>query len=99
MTITRVGTNNAYADGWENAFGGKKRKSGNNGNSKVPAAKATKSAPATKQAAATKVEKKVVAAKELPTATKKKPAPKKAAPKKAATKKPATKKAVAKSKK
>ncbi len=26
MTITRVGSNNAYASGWDTAFGGKKRK-------------------------------------------------------------------------
>ena len=42
MTITRVGTNQKYADGWENAFGG--RKSG-------AKAAAKKAAPSKKAAA------------------------------------------------
>ena len=50
MTITRVGTSQKYASGWENAFGGKKEPTKKKGTARAiakrPAAKAkTKSAP------------------------------------------------------
>lgn len=69
MTITRVGSNNAYAEGWEMAFAGKKRK----------AAPTDKTAKATKgvKASAKKASGKTVATK-AKTTTKKK-ASKKAA--------------------
>ena len=50
MTITRVGTNQKYAMGWDNAFGGKRTKS-------APTAAAKKASPKKKGAAKKKAKK------------------------------------------
>ena len=98
MTMTRVGSNDAYASRWEVAFGSKKRKSTTSANSpksadKSPAAGKGKKAMISVER---QVEGKQPVAKKAKNATAKS-TPKKPAAKKAPAKKQAAKKAVAKS--
>jgi hypothetical protein len=62
VTITRVGTNQKYAEGWEVAFGGKKPAASSAATpstpAKAPAKKAAKKAAPSKKAAAKKATKK-----------------------------------------
>lgn len=54
MTIVRVGTNKKYAEGWEAAFGGKRKKKAKTATSKKATsvkAKAKKSSKSTKKQA------------------------------------------------
>lgn len=98
MTITRVGSNDAYASGWETAFGGKKRKATIAPASQKSADKSQSAGKGKKTMASVErpIEGKQPVAKKAKSATAKS-APKKSASKKAPTKKQATKKAVAKS--
>jgi hypothetical protein len=79
VTITRVGTNDKYAAGWDSAFGGK-RGSSKTSNSAVKTASAGKTAKTTKSSGKPKAVKKaakVVAAKPVAKKAAKKAAPKK----------------------
>lgn len=66
MTITRVGTNEKYASGWESIFGGSKRKSSKGATpvaseSKVKTVKKSAKSSGSTKAAPKKVAKKVAA--------------------------------------